>query len=92
MIILSAISEACVDLLQVVNDTRSKDKVLEDCVRKKLFKIYKDGDDEYDRLLDKLEVNANAYAFTQVNSCIIKIHSLLNKNRKTLFKTMERLC
>jgi hypothetical protein len=88
---MSVISDSCKDLLEIVNDKRTRDQVFDECARNKMIRVYEREDEEYDKLLRTLEVNIDSCEFNQVRICITKILRLLNRNRKVLLSTIERL-
>lgn len=88
---MSAIIDGCVDILKVVNDTRTPEQIFDDYVKDKMMKVYYSEDSEYNSLLSKLEANINSLEYNQVKVCITKILRLLNRNRQVLIHNLERL-
>lgn len=89
---MSVILDACKDIMTVVNDKRTKQKVLEDCTKDKMVKIFDQENAEFDSLLNKLETSIDYNEYNQVKSCVTKLLRLLSKNRKQLIKNIGRLC
>ena len=59
---MSVISDSCKDLLEIVNDKRTRDQVFDECARNKMIRVYEREDEEYDKLLKTLEVNIDSCA------------------------------
>jgi hypothetical protein len=89
---MSVILDACRDIMTVVNDKRTKQKVLEDCAKDKMVRIFDQENAEFDSLLNKLETSIDYNEYNQVKSCVTKLLRLLSKNRKQLIKNIGRLC
>ena len=89
---MSIISDACADIMSVVNDNRTKQEVLEDCAKEKMVKIFDQENAEFDSLLNKLEISIDYNEYNQVKLCVTKLLRLLSKNRKQLIKNIGRLC
>lgn len=87
----SVFLSACDRLEKVVLDTRTKDELLQEYAKEKLFNIYNKENEEFDLLLEKLEQGIDYGDYSQVKKSVTRIMRILSRNRAKLFSTLERL-
>ena len=93
MIILSnnIIIDCCNQLDSRLHSNISKEELLSTCAKKKMVKLYKQENEEFDKLLDSLDRSLDYESYTDVKRCVTKLLKLLQCNRKTLTKTLRRI-
>ena len=85
------LKDCCDDLMNTVVNGKSKEELMEQCVREKLMQIYERENAEFDEMIDKLERFIDYNSVSQVKYCIKRIKKLLSSNRKQLYKVLRRV-
>jgi hypothetical protein len=88
---MADILKCCQDLENRLNNKRSLEQVFNDCARKRLIDLYNQENDEFDRLLNKLDRSIDFNSYSDVKKCVTSLIRLLGKNRKNLNNSLRRL-
>lgn len=86
------ILQSCLTLVTEITNPMDREEFFNRCVWDRMATIYEKENQEYDELINKLEVNIDYHQYNQVKVCVRKLLKLLSRNRKSLISSMERLC
>lgn len=87
----SVILSSCEQLENRLHNCTDKSDLLSSCARGKMIKLYKQENEEFDKLLDTLDRSIDYQSYSDVKKCVTKLLKLLQSNRKTLIRTLRRI-
>jgi hypothetical protein len=88
----SVLTKCCDTLEKRLYSNIPRETLLNNCAQERLYLIYKKENDEFDKLIGKLESYIDYNSPKQVNDCVVRMLRLLSKNRKRLFNSLKELC